>query len=200
MRTVITFLILAASHQAAAQVNSFESTSHRNFPVILTLQFQNLALPFKNIRGNFNNIGLGVGTEVSLNGKNNWTQQIHAVWYHNKYMGNGLSLFTQPAWRQHFGAGIYGELKFGIGYLYAYRPIKSFKQVEGNWVSAGYKGKGLLMIPAGLTLGYNKYSATTYISPFASYQFVLVKGYNKSIPVIPQTFIQIGSRIHFNYK
>ena len=64
--------------------------------------------------------------------------------------------------------------------------------------SSRKKGKGLFAIPAGVSLGYNDYSEKTYVSPFTSYQFILLKGYNKSIPLVPETLVQFGSRIHFN--
>jgi hypothetical protein len=39
--------------------------SYRNFPVIITIQFHSLTLPFRDFKSNFSNVGFGVGTEVS---------------------------------------------------------------------------------------------------------------------------------------
>ncbi len=146
---------------------------------------------------NFSNVGIGIGTEVSYNGKPTGVQQLTAVWYHNKRMGNGLLFYTQAVWRPSFGSSGFGELKTGVGYYYSFRPVASYKQLNGKWVSVGHKGKGMLTIPTGISLGSSSYSTDTYQAPFVSYQFLLVKDYNKDIPLVPETLIQVGSRIHF---
>jgi hypothetical protein len=187
--------ILFLDFQATAQTETHKNYS--NFPLVLTLQFHSLAMPFTNLRANFSNLGIGVGTEVSYNGRQSFTQQVQAVWYRNRTVGNGLLLFTQPSWRPAVYKNVFAELKGGIGYLYSFRPVKSFKQVNGDWVSTGHKGKGMLTIPVGVSLGYNSVRENRSIAPFVSYQFMLMSGYNKSIPIVPQTFVQVGSRIHF---
>jgi hypothetical protein len=135
---------------------------------------------------------------VSYNQKQNWVQQFNLVWYRNKNIGNGLFLYSQGVWRPSISNNFYTELKVGAGYMLASRPTQSFKQQNGEWISAGKKGKGLFAIPTGVSLGYTDPSEKTYVSPFASYQFILLKGYNKSIPLVPETLIQFGSRVHFN--
>jgi len=189
-------LILISSF-CYGQTDSFKT--YRNFPIIVSIQMHSLALPFHDLKTNFGNLGIGVGTEISYNGKQNWVQQINLVWYHNRETGNGIMLYTQPAWRPTLGANIYAEIKLGAGYLLSQRPVESFKQVNGDWISVGHRGKGMLVIPAGISFGYNKYSSKTYLSPFISYQVLFLSGYNKSIPLVPETLLQIGSRIHLNY-
>lgn len=181
---------LSAQTDAAAK-------EYRNFPVVVTLQFHSLALPFRDVKTNFSNMGIGLGTEVSLNGKHNWAQQFSLVWYRNRAAGNGLLFYTQSAWRPTLASNVYTEIKAGAGYLYAFRPVASYRQANGDWMPVGRRGKGLLALPAGISLGYNDYSPGAYFSPFASYQFLLAKGYNKSIPLVPETLVQMGSRIHF---
>jgi hypothetical protein len=44
---------------------------------------------------------------------------------------------------------------------------------------------------------YHRYEAQTYLSPFVSYQFLLVSGYNPSLPLVPETLIQVGTSLHF---
>ncbi len=174
------------------------SGNYRNFPLIVTLQFHSFSMPFKNLKSNFSNIGIGIGTEVSYNQKQNWVQQFNLVWYRNKNIGNGLFLYSQGVWRPTIANNFYTELKAGAGYMIASRPTRSFKQQNGEWISAGKKGKGLFAIPVGVSLGYNDASQGTYLSPFASYQFILLKDYNKSIPLVPESLIQFGTRVHFN--
>jgi hypothetical protein len=154
-------------------------------------------MPFKNMKSNFSNIGIGIGTEVSHNGNQNWVQQFNVIWYRNKNTGNGLLLNTQVVWRPTLVDEFYSEMKFGVGYMYKWRPTESFKLENNDWVSAGKKGKGLLAIPIGVGFGYNDYKTSTYLAPFAGYQFVPLLGYNPSIPVVPETFLEVGSRIHF---
>ncbi|WP_266365686.1 hypothetical protein [Tellurirhabdus rosea] len=172
--------------------------AYRNFPLVVTLQFHSLSLPFRDLKTNFTNVGLGLGTEVSLNGRHNWAQQFNVVWYRNKVVGNGVLAYTQTAWRPALFSNIYTEVKAGAGYLMSFRPVESYKSVEGEWVSVGHKGKGMLAVPVGISIGYNNPNSRTPFSPFASYQMVLVNGYNQSIPLVPQTLIQVGSRIHFH--
>lgn len=193
---VILFLACCLVIPAMAQTDS--GKIYRNFPIIATIQFHSLALPFRDLKTNFSNVGFGLGTEVSLNGKHNWTQQVNMVWYRNQAAGNGLLFYTQTAWRPTIISPVYTEVKAGVGYLVAFRPVESYKQENGKWVSVDHKGKGLFTVPIGISIGYNKFSPNTYFSPFATYQLLLISGYNKSIPIVPQTLLQVGSRIHFN--
>lgn len=181
-----------------AQTETARGKTYRNYPIVITIQFHSLALPFRDLKTNFSNIGFGLGTEVSHNGRHNWAQQFSLVWYRNKAVGNGLLLYTQAAWRPTIVSDIYSEVKAGIGYLVSFRPVESFKMVDKRWVSVGRKGKGMLVLPVGVSLGHNDFSSETYLSPFVSYQFLLLKDYNKSIPIVPETLIQVGSRIHLD--
>lgn len=173
------------------------TVGYRNFPIIISVQFHSISLPFQRIKSNFSNIGIGIGTEVSFGGKDRWVQQLQTVWYRNKAAGNGLLFYTQTAWRPRPADDFYAEAKLGVGYMIAQRPTPSFHFQENNWISVGHKGKGMLAIPIGLTVGYEQPTTETYISPFLGYQFLVVAGYNKSIPVMPQTLLQPGVRIHF---
>jgi len=182
------------SFQAAGQDKV--DRSYRNFPLIFSIQFHSLSLPFKHLGSNFSNVGFGIGTEVSYNGKQNWVQQFNFVWYRNKNIGNGILLNTETVWRPTIVDNFYGEVKGGVGYNYSFRPVESFRPAQGGWQSVGQKGKGMLALMTGVSAGYNNYSATTYVAPFISYQFIVLKDYNKSIPIVPETLIQVGSRIH----
>ena len=178
------------------QAQDTRTQPYRDFPVVITLQFHSLSMPFKNLGSNFSNIGIGIGTEVSLNGKHNWVQQMTILWYTNKAVGNGIFMYTQNAWRPTIESNGFAEVKAGVGYLFSFRPSTSYQQVNDVWQSVGTKGKGMFAIPVGATLGFNHQTTERYYAPFLSYQFLLVSGYNKSIPVVPQTLIQVGSRIH----
>jgi hypothetical protein len=190
---LLAFVPLAVFGQVAAQ----SEKEYRNFPLVISLQFHALSLPFRDLKSNLGNVGVVLGTEVSHNGGHDWAQQFSVLWIRNRAVGNGILIHTQTAWRPTIGAGVYTEVKAGAGYLYAFRPTESYRPVNGTWVGVGHKGKGMLAVPVGVSIGYNKYSSETYVSPFVSYQFVVLSGYNKSIPIVPETLLQVGSRIHF---
>jgi len=198
MRLKILLTLFAISLAVSVNAQADNHHGYRNFPLIIMVQFHNLSMPFKDMKSNFSNIGFGLGTEFSYNRKSNLVQQVSATWHHNKTVGNGILLYSQAAWRPTMASGVYTELKGGAGYMYSFRPVESFQQNKGVWESAGHKGKGMFTLPIGISLGYQSYSEKTYISPFISYQFLLISGYNQSIPVVPETLIQVGSRIHFS--
>ena len=180
------------------QAQTDAQNGYRKLPIIIMVQFHNLSMPFKDMKSNFANVGFGLGTELSYNGKSNWVQQVSATWHHNKTVGNGILLYSQAAWRPTIASGVYTELKAGAGYMYAFRPVESYKQNNGVWVATEKKGKGMFTLPVGVSVGYQSYSDKTYVSPFISYQFLLISGYNQSIPLVPETLIQVGSRIHLS--
>lgn len=198
MKTKVVFTLIGIFITLSLHAQSDSQNRYRNFPIIVMVQFHNLSMPFKDLKSNFSNIGFGLGTELSYNGKSNWVQQFNVTWHHNKTVGNGIFLYSQAAWRPNISNGVYSEVKAGAGYLYSFRPVTSYKQSKGVWESAANKGKGMLAVPVGISLGYQSYSDKTYISQFISYQFLLISGYNQSIPLVPETLIQVGSRIHFS--
>lgn len=178
------------------QAQSDPARDYKNYPIIVTLQFHAFALPFKDFKSNFKNVGIGLGTEISHNGQDNWVQQFNILWYKNKSLGNGIHVNTQTVWRPTIAGEVYSEVKLGIGCLYSFRPNMGYQQVEGKWLAMGHKGKMMLAIPVGVGIGYHNYSASTQVSPFTGYQFMLVNSYSKSIPLVPETLVQFGTRIH----
>jgi hypothetical protein len=177
---------------------SEDPASFRNFPIVISIQFHSLAMPFRDLKSNFRNIGVGLGTEVSLNGSHNWIQQFNVIWFRNRNTGNGLLFNTQVSWRPYLISNSYAELKAGVGYQVAFRPTESFKEINGKWTSTGKKGKNLFAVLAGISLGYHENSEELYSSPFVSYQAIFLKNYNKSIPFMSETLIQAGLSIHPN--
>jgi len=192
---MILFLGSCLAMKSVAQTT--EPKAYSDFPIIITLQFHAFTLPFRDIKANFSNLGIGVGTEWRLNSEAHWVQQLNLIWYHNKALGNGITSFTQAVWRPGLDGDTYGELKAGVGYLYSFRPAPELHQINGKWISSGRQGKGMLAIPVGVSLGYNMRSTENLVSNFVTYQFLLIKDYNKSIPIVPETLLQVGSRIHF---
>jgi len=196
MRNFARSLAVCFCFVLSARAQSDSPRGYQNFPIIVTLQFHAFATPFHDLKSNFRNVGIGLGTEVSYTGNQKFVQQLSVVWYRNKTIGNGLLFYTQPVWR--IGDDFYGELKAGIGYLVASRPSPALKPINGEWKTTRHKGKGMLTLPLGISAGYNLHgSGQAWASPFVSYQLLVVSGYNKSVPLVPETLVQVGSRIHF---
>ncbi len=177
-----------------------EKNQYRNFPIVVTIQFHSLAMPFHDIGGSFRNIGIGLGTEVSLNGRHDWVQRFSTIWYGNKAVGKGWLFYTQTAYRPAIGnQGWYAEAGAGIGYYISQKPNAGWKPSAGGWQPLAKTKKGMLTLPMGIGFGYHNPSAQNYYAPFASYQFMPVLGYNKSVPIIPETFLQAGVGLHPTY-
>ncbi|MBX2969103.1 MAG: hypothetical protein KF803_07010 [Cyclobacteriaceae bacterium] len=193
MKTRVVVLACLFAYSVSAQETP---KNYTDFPIIVTIQFHALSLPFKNLKGNFKNVGIGIGTEVGHNKKQTWVTQVGVLWYHNKHVGNGFMPHVQTVWRPTVSDDVYTELKAGIGYLLSSRPVNSWKQINGTWEPVGRKGKGMLAIPVGISVGSNTIASNALLSPFVTYQFMLASGYNTSLPVVPATILQTGVRLH----
>lgn len=191
---IITILILIINVNAQTVKNRLHT--YQNFPLIGNIQFHSLGPPFRKIDQNFLNIGFVLGTEMSLSGTYKWIQQINIGWYNNRNAGNGLMIYTQSIYRPYIIGKFFGEVKAGLGFIKAMHPVDAYIFKNGNWVNIGKQGKNMLMVPFGVSLGYNNYKNNTYCSPFISYQ-VFVNGlYNKSFPIMINTLIQFGVSVH----
>jgi hypothetical protein len=170
---IVAIIIQTASGQLKADKN------YRNFPIVLSVQFHSLSRPFKNLASNFKNIGFGIGTELALGSGHDWAQQFQFSWYRNKEAGNGILLYTQSAWRPTLVSHVYTELKGGFGY--------TILTATGKW---------RFTVPVGVSVGYNRFSPSTYVAPFASYQILVSPGKTKILPPVTNTLWQLGARIH----
>ena len=189
------YLLVSVALFSVFPLKAQEHQKRYDFPLTITLNFPALAMPFRNLDLNFRNIGIGLGTEVTLNHEGTWVQQFHIAWLRNRQAGNGLLAYTQLAWRPGIGNNGFAEVKAGAGYLYGYTASTAMKPSGGGWTSIGHKGKGMLTIPIGVAFGYHAYDADTRYTPFLGYQFMLVTHYNKTVPLVPQTIVQTGVSI-----
>ena len=197
MRTVIITIFLCFLVILGLRAQGSDQGNHRNFPLIISIEFHSLSLPFKNKKPLFANMGIGLGTEVSHNGNRNWVQQFKVTWYGNKTVGGGILFHTQAVWRPTLFSSAFSEIKLGAGYLYAKRPSTAYKPAENGWEKRGKKGKGMFILPIGIGAGYDNFDTDTYISPFIGYQFLLATKYNQDVPLVPFTLMEAGARIHF---
>jgi hypothetical protein len=178
MKPVMTGLLIAFIFTQAASAQP-KAKDYRNFPIVLSVQFHSLSRPFKKLASNFKNIGFGIGTELGLGRGHDWAQQFQFSWYRNKEAGNGILIYTQSAWRPTIVSHVYAELKGGFGYTYLTGP-----------------GKWRFTVPVGVLVGYNQFSPSTYVAPFASYQVLVSPGKTTILPPVTNTLWQFGARIH----
>jgi hypothetical protein len=180
---------------------SIYHTDFRHLPIVISIQFHSLAMPFRDLKSNYRNIGVGLGTEIYLNNSYNWVQQLNVIWFRNRSAGNGLLFNTQVAWRPYLSSYSIGELQAGLGYQISFRPTESYVEKKGQWTSAGKKGKGMFAVLMGVSLGPDFYFEEAYLSTFVSYQSVFLLNYSKSVPVMSETLVQMGFGIHpFEFK
>lgn len=196
MRKIIIISLLIASLAEALEAQE-GSPLRTSSPLVLSLHFHALSLPFKNMGANFKNVGIGIGTEIAYANNPQCLQSFTLIWYRNRTLGNGFLIKSQAIWRPTFGDQAFGEIKLGLGYLLSRRPVRSLVSKNGKWLSAKKRGKGMWTIPMGAGLGFNVFTDDQQWSPFVNYEFLLVTGYNKSVPLAPQTLISLGKRLYF---
>ena len=173
------------------------NSTNLHFPLIVSVNFQNFALPFRDLESNFSHPGFTLGTELSLNKKRTLVQQLHTGIYRNREAGNGIIAFTQFAFRPKVFTFFYTELKAGAGWQRSYHPVAAYEFEDGQW-QRKTGGKSQLIVPLGLTIGYRDKHAPARLAPFITYQVIPSLFYNDVIPLNFYSFIQIGSIIHFN--
>lgn len=190
--------LLLVLQMLGAQKNNSRLNQYHNFPLVLGVQFHSLSPPFKNLKQNFRNVGFTLGSEISLGNTHKWAQSFQLGWYRNKNAGNGFMVYTQSVYRPYLLGNLFGEVKAGFGWLRSAHPSNGLKPVNGNWATVGKAGKGMLMIPAGVSLGYNAYGNGTYVVPTVSYQVFISGVYNQSYPFMWNSLLQAGTRVHLN--
>ena len=197
-KTVFIFIWLAGLYTSVSQAQSNARKSlpaeRTSWPLLVSVQFHSLALPFQDIRRVSSNVGIALGTEFRYNERGNLIQSFQTGYYRNRYAGDGLFIFTQAGYRPHVGS-VYADVKAGLGWHYTFHPNTTLTLNEGQWQTAGRTGKGLLMLPLGLSIGYD---GPSMVSPFVGYHFFVLAGYNPSVPVVPNQLLQAGARIRFN--
>jgi hypothetical protein len=188
---VLCCIILLHAKGLTGQVNS-ERVNNSSIPIIITLHFQNLSMPFRDLKSNFGHLGISIGTEFYYNNSKSWSQQVHLGYYFNKQTGNALMLYTQAVYRPFNNEQFSPELKSGIGWQLVSHPVQSLKFNNSKWVRYS-KSKLQWIVPTGIGLGYK---TDSQYSVFASYQVVPTFFYNKSIPLSFNSFFQTGILIN----
>ncbi len=189
---IILFAVLLNIKGVAQESDS--EVEYRKFPIVAGLQFQNFAMPFKDLGSNFTHPGMYIGSEISYNKKETLIQQATIGAYLNREIGNGIYLGTQFGYRPKIYNNFYGELKAGISYLRVFHPTQAYKYKNGEWKEI-IGGKSQIGIPIDFGLGYSFNSVFGELSPFISYQISPALFYNETLPVNIYTSFLVGLRI-----
>ena len=170
-------------------------------PFIVSVNFQTIATPFHNIKNNFRNPGIKIGTEMTYNKKRSILQSFNIGYYRNRLNGDGLYINSEFIYRPKIVKPIRLEIKLGPGLADTFLPTQPYEpDGNGNWYKATNYGKLALQVHGGLGIWYQSIAVNKMkISPFLQYEIVGIIAYNKSIPVLPTTMINIGCRIIFKH-
>ncbi|MCB0668754.1 MAG: hypothetical protein KDC80_23180, partial [Saprospiraceae bacterium] len=145
IKYTLTIFAILVNIRVIAQENDTAKSAGK-FPIITGLQFQNFALPFKNMGSNLTHPGFFAGTEISYNQKETLVQQATLGGYLNREIGPGIYLCSQLGYRPKIHGKFYGELKTGLSYLRVFHPAQAYQYENGTWrETAG--GKSQLGIP-----------------------------------------------------
>jgi len=176
-----------------------EINNYRKFPITLGVQFQNFAMPFKDIGSNFQHLGFFVGTEIPLNKNETLLQNAIMGNYFNKELGAGTYLSSQFIYQPRLFNRVSLRLQGGAGYLFVRHPVQAYKFENNAWKKTG-GGKSQLIIPIELSVGYSFETLLGKHSPFFSYQLSPALFYNQTIPLNFYSNILVGVRTHLNKK
>lgn len=165
------------------------------FPIIASVHFQNLSVPFADIKSHFSHPGFSVGTEMSLNTRKTLFQQLHAGATLNRELGNHFFVQTQFTYRQGFLKTLYAEARAGLGWQRSYHPVEALRFEGGQWISTA-GGRSQVTMPFSLSFGYrgDKENPNT-VQPFVGYQLVPALFYNAVIPLNFYTMFHAGVRV-----
>jgi len=175
------------------------TNNYRKFPITLGVQFQNFAMPLKDIGSNFQHSGFFVGTEISLNKNETLLQNATLGSYFNKELGAGTYLSSQFIYQPRLFNRVSLRLQGGAGYLFVRHPVQAYKFENNAWKEIG-GGKSQLIIPVELSVGYSFETLFGKHSPFFSYQLSPALFYNQTIPLNFYSNILVGVRTHLNKK
>ena len=185
-------VVICKTNGLAQQSNSL--SGYRRFPIVMGLQFQNFAMPFRDMSSNFTHPGIYVGSEIYYNGKESLFQQAVLGGYLNREIGNGIFINTQIGYRSLIYRNFYGEIKAGVGVLRVFHPSQAYKYENGEWKKT-VGGKTQLSAPVDFGLGYSFAAGLGGLSPFISYQIIPSLFYNTTLPLNFYTNFLIGLRI-----
>ena len=195
----LVFLLSFLPSIIIAQTQEVKPLSVRHLPLTVSLNFNAISTPFKKLTNNFRNVGIKIGTEVSWNKRGNLLQSLNIGYYRNKLNGDGIYVNSEFIYRPELYKGMRVEFKLGPGISEVFLPtVPWVSDGKGNWKKAANTTPLTFQLHASTGLYYQEFKIQDVkISPFVQYEMVGVLNYGNSIPVLPTSFIHVGSRVKF---
>jgi hypothetical protein len=174
-----------------------ELTRHSRPTFIVGVSFHAVSTPFHKPWNNFRNLGFKVGAEVPWSSEDNLRQSIELGYYVNRLNGRSVYVHSDLVYRPKMMDDVRADLRIGPGLGFIVAPGETYVQKNGLWTrSRG--GKWFPQVHAGVGVTYNDVKVKTVeASPFLQYEVMAVVGYNRGIPVLPNSFIHVGSKMKF---
>jgi hypothetical protein len=197
MKSILPLLTLISFGAFSQQSYSTDHASIK-LPIIASVNFQTIATPFHNLQNNFRNLGIKIGTEIAYNNKSNVLQSFNMGYYRNHLNGDGLYINSEFIYRPKIYKSIRMEFKLGPGLADIFLPTQPYKpDGNGNWYKANNYGTLALQVHGSIGIWYESLILNNIrLSPFLQYEIIGIADYNESIPVLPTTAINVGSRIN----
>ena len=106
-------------------------------------------------------------------------QQFSINWNRNENIGNGHAASTQTVWRPTIADHFYTEIKAGVGIMIVTVPL----DLTARKMETGFPSRKRNVYTSWVAFQQDiiVILSTTYMSPFVSYQLMVLKGYSKSI-------------------
>ena len=182
-------------HALAQESVQDSAVAGRGLPVIFGVQFQNFALPFRDMGSHFGHPGAFAGSEIRYNKKGTLVQQAVIGGYANREIGNGIYLATHFGFRPRLYQKWFGEFKAGVGYLAVFHPVPAYEFTDGQWEQVR-GGRSQLTIPFDIGLGYTINTNSGSLAPYFSYQVSPALFYNQTLPLNLYTNFILGIRMN----
>lgn len=191
------FLLLILLLPLLSKAQEKIATGWAGASFLVGISFHALSTPLHKPGNNFRNFGLKIGMELPLNSSDNLRQSIELGYYFNRLNGRSIYVHSDFIFRPRIVNDLRAELRLGPGLGYIWHPRVSLTQQNGEWVT-GHSGKLFPQVHAAFGLSYdNIHIHSLEVSPFIQYEVMAVVGYNRGIPVLPNSFIHVGSRFKF---
>ncbi len=174
-----------------------QSDFFKNPPLTISFYNHSIDVPFKDIFKTPINFGVAIGTEFKYNQgtPNAWRQKLEIGWYHHKNLSTAVWLKTDVVYRYQTTDGLFGEAQIGVGYIHDFNAYQTFQLKDGQYQAISHKGKGGLLVGAGVGTGYEFELNDNYnMAPFVRYESFIQTPYSKFQSIFPHALFHVGSR------
>lgn len=192
MQKILLLLILSPSFSFSQDANANSQPSF-----VVGISFHAVSTPFHKPGNNFRNLGFKIGAEIPWNSKDNLRQAVEVGYYFNKLNGRSIYVHSDFVYRPKITHEVRAEFRIGPGVGLILAPGKSYIQREGVW-SVARGGKWFPQVHGAVGISYNDLRLqSSEVSPYVQYEVMAIVGYNRGIPVLPNSFIHMGTKMKF---